>query len=481
MKRLFIISALFMSFQLFGQQTWIKSYGNSGYDYARDVKQDTDTGYVVTGCSSSFGPDNAEAYLLKLDTGGNFVWSYNYGGQGTEYGEELVITNDSTYAFAGYTNSFGAGGWDFYLVRAGDQGIPMWEKTYGGSDWDRAYGITQLADSGFVMVGESYSFGGYLRAFAVRTDKNGDTLWTYVHNSPEPSFFKGVALDGDSLVMCGGIGDGNANSFDGLVIKMNIDKTIGWTQQIGQGNNDYLNAVYSVNGVYSMGGVRSYNYSADKEDLWMYRIYDDGTLISDTTFVNATPENDGIKDCVARDFDQDYYWVGYTESYGYMVDGKPDVFMAKMTFTELQFAGANFGEEGDDIGYAIDRTYDGGVVICGDTKFWNTGGYNAFIMKLDGPWNFPNWMNDLTYDNITNSISNYAQSTPITVYPNPFENEITLPYLENGYTRIYDLGGKLIYQDTYQQQLDLNELEKGTYLLTIESDGQLYQEMIIKL
>lgn len=163
---------------IWANRNLLKAYGNTGYDFGRDIVQDNDSGYVITGSSSSFGPDNGEAYLLKLNTAGEFSWSRNYGGEGSEWGEGLVVTNDSTYAIAGYTNSYGAGGFDFYLIRIDATGEPIWQKTYGGTNWDKAFALVQLADSGFVLVGDSYSFeGGIRRGYIVRTDKNGELLW----------------------------------------------------------------------------------------------------------------------------------------------------------------------------------------------------------------------------------------------------------------------------------------------------------------
>ncbi|MFT5822080.1 MAG: hypothetical protein ACI8ZM_003336, partial [Crocinitomix sp.] len=212
----------------FGQgNSFLKAYGNSGYDFGRDIKQDNDTGYVITGSSSSFA-DDGEAYLLKLDEEGEFEWSHNYGGTGSEWGESLVITMDSTYAIAGYTNSYGAGGFDFYLVRIDAAGLPIWENYYGGSNWDQAYGLVQLPDGGFIMAGESYSFhDGKRSGYMVRTDADGTMVWQLALAGAE-SFFRDIDLDGDSIVLCGGIADGGVDSYDGYVAKYNIDGSFGW-------------------------------------------------------------------------------------------------------------------------------------------------------------------------------------------------------------------------------------------------------------
>ena len=141
MKKLSLILLLLTAYFAEAQNiNFIKSYGNNGYDVGKDVKQDLDTGYIATGSSSSFNSADADVYLLKVDSMGNFKWSYNYGGTGSDWGEKVMLTPDSAYAIAGYTNSFGAGGFDFYLIKTDKFGNPEWERTYGGSDWDKAHG-----------------------------------------------------------------------------------------------------------------------------------------------------------------------------------------------------------------------------------------------------------------------------------------------------------------------------------------------------
>ena len=60
---------------------------------------------------------------------------------------------------AGYTDSFGAGSNDFYLVKTNNQGDRLWTRTYGGICDDYAYSVQQTADGGYIMAGFTYSFG----------------------------------------------------------------------------------------------------------------------------------------------------------------------------------------------------------------------------------------------------------------------------------------------------------------------------------
>ena len=463
-------------------ESFLKAYGNTGYDFGRDIVQDNDSGYVITGSSSSFGPDNGEAYLLKLNTAGEFSWSRNYGGEGSEWGEGLVVTNDSTYAIAGYTNSYGAGGFDFYLIRIDATGEPIWQKTFGGTNWDKAFALVQLADSGFVLVGDSYSFeGGIQRGYIVRTDKNGELLWEKTVEGPMPSFFTDVALDGDSIVICGGKGDGGVETFDGLIQKYHIDGTFGWEKTIGKEFNDFFSAIYSSGGYYSLGGTRSYTYPLDKENMWMYRTDDIGNEIIDTVYVNFSPNIDGVNDITVRDFDQDYYFVGHTKSYGYLLDGFADIFVGKMTATEIHLTANTYGEKGTDIGQAIAKTRDGGVVFLCDTEFFATGGHNILVIKLNYLWDYPGLFDFIEYDDITTSVEEIIEKELIEIYPNPFQDIIFLPEIETGYVSIFGLDGKLVTsKDVDSNQVNLSELSKGIYVLSVTVDNILYQKRIVK-
>lgn len=493
MKRFihYSISIAFILFvgQSYGQSTrWYKCYGNSGYDYARDVKEDNDTGYVVTGSSTSFGVDNSEAYLLKLNKMGEFQWSRNYGGPGSEWGESMVITNDSTYAIAGYTNSYGAGGFDFYLIRIDEDGEPLWEQYYGGADWDRAFGLIQLPDSGFVMAGETYSFEpGKQEGYIIRTDKNGDVIWEYVIDDVAPSFLKDIDLDGDSIVVCGGIGDGGYDTYDGYVAKFHIDGTFGWDKRIGEEHNDYFNAVCVEGGLYNLGGVNGYEYIDEGDNMWLYRMDDIGTEVIDTVYPTLSPRTDGINDVDVRDFDLDYYHTGYSVSWGYgEIDGEPDLFIGKLAMAGFQLGAQNYGHAGPDVGHAIHYCRDGGVVIAGDTKFFATGGNNIMVIKMNILWErFEGDEGDIfsfvEYDYITSSITSYAELNDVTVYPNPFNDVIQIPEIAQGMFSIYSADGKLVVQETkYSQLIDLSDLASGTYILVIESEGEIHRSRIVK-
>lgn len=486
MKKIITLFTLFFSLYGFSQNIhFIKSYGNSGYDFGKDIKQDLDTGYIATGSSSSFTSGTADAFLLKVDSLGNFKWSYNYGGQETDWGESVVVTHDSSYAIGGYTNSFGNGGFDFYAVRADKDGTPIWEKTYGGSDWDRAHSIVQLADSGFVLVGETYSFGnGNSDIYMVRTDKSGDTIWTRTYGGTESDYANAVILDDDSLVVVGGTESFGAGMTDGIILKYHIDGTLGWTKLAGMDKDDYFTSI-SVHpgGDYAIGGSRDYDHFSNCDcgnDFWVYRIDPTGlTTVLDTSRSGADQTGYDLVQDLVIDNNNNTYIGGSTTSWGTVdiAQGYTDAFIGKF-LNNYYSAGSyigNFGTVNNDIVHALDYTYDDGIVGVGNLNFNSTGGYNMFIVKVDqsNSTGFITVTTELTNEDITLSLEDFnSEESKLNAYPTLVSNQITVEGLSENFSySIFSMNGSLITQKTTDHDIILvDELSEGLYILTINTD-----------
>jgi hypothetical protein len=492
MKILIVIIVLLIPF--IGQSqniNFIKSYGNNGYDYGRDIKQDVDTGYIATGSSSSFTSGNADVFLLKVDSLGNFKWSYPYGGAGADWGESVVVTLDSSYAVGGYTNSFGAGGFDFYLVRTNNIGVPLWEKTYGGSDWERAHDMIQLADSGFVLVGETYSYGnGNMDAYIIRTDKNGDTLWTKTYGGTENDYANAVLLDGDSLVVVGGTQSFGAGMTDGLILKYHIDGSFGWSKVAGMERDDYFTGCVKskIENSYFFSGTRSYYYNQTGYlgDFWLYKISTDGNgLFADTTLTAGSHELEVAYDLVVNN-NNDVYYCGETKSFGYStIDFHTDAYLGEIesNFYSSTYGGP-FGTAGDDYLIGIDYCYDDGVVAIGNLQYNSTGGTNVCILRIDQSNSSPGIYvtQELTNENITLSLSDITTNINFNVYPTLFQNNILIDGLPiENVVEVYDLQGKKLFnKNNVQNSINLSNLSNGMMIMVITTKEGKYSTKIIK-
>jgi len=142
-----------------GNVVWTKTIGGSLTDVALSIIQSSDGGYAVAGETSSFGAGDSDMYVVKLDSEGNVVWTKTIGGSDFDAAYSIIQSSDGGYAVAGYTLSFGAGGFDMYVVKLDSEGNVQWTKTIGGSFYNFAWSIIQSIDGGYAVAGETLSFG----------------------------------------------------------------------------------------------------------------------------------------------------------------------------------------------------------------------------------------------------------------------------------------------------------------------------------
>jgi len=157
-----------------GNMEWNWTYGGTGYDYASSLAQTSDGGYALAGDTHSFGAGDADFWLIKTDASGNMEWNRTYGEANADSAHSLVLTSDGGFALAGETDSFGAGGFDFWLVKTDGSGNIEWSRTYGGAESDNANSLVQTSDGGYALAGNTQSFGaGGYDLWLVRTNEQG--------------------------------------------------------------------------------------------------------------------------------------------------------------------------------------------------------------------------------------------------------------------------------------------------------------------
>lgn len=142
-----------------GVLQWNKTYGGPSDDSAHSIVQTSDGGYALAGFTYSFGSGDKDFWLVKVDSQGNMEWNKTFGGTGIDDAVSLVKTSDGGYVLAGCTSSWGAGSNDVWVVKTDSFGNLVWSQTYGGAGADYAYSIIQASDGGYALVGNTASFG----------------------------------------------------------------------------------------------------------------------------------------------------------------------------------------------------------------------------------------------------------------------------------------------------------------------------------
>tara|TARA_Y100001954_G_C15745517_1_gene570838 strand:+ start:41 stop:1348 length:1308 start_codon:yes stop_codon:yes gene_type:complete len=169
-----------------GNSLWNKTIGGINNDESYSVKQTNDEGYIISGWTESFGNGNKDVYLIKTNDNGDSLWTKTYGGSNDDEGYSVQQTNDGGYIITGSTKSFGNGGYDVWLIKTDVNGDSLWTKTYGGTNWEKGSSVQQTNDGGYIICGETSSLGnGYYDVYLIKTDGNGNV--TTIFNTPTPS------------------------------------------------------------------------------------------------------------------------------------------------------------------------------------------------------------------------------------------------------------------------------------------------------
>lgn len=141
-----------------GELDLTRSFGKNAWNYANSLQPANDGGWILAG-TYRWSDYNYEAWASKLTPSGEIEWEWFYGGSENESARSVQQTQEGGYIMAGETSSFGAGGKDIWILKLSAAGHVEWQRAYGRNEDDSASRVQQTGDGGYVVAASTRSFG----------------------------------------------------------------------------------------------------------------------------------------------------------------------------------------------------------------------------------------------------------------------------------------------------------------------------------
>lgn len=264
-----------------GESLWSKTFGGANNDFGNAVIQTADNGYVVIGSTESYGSGGSDFWMIKTNSAGDSLWSKTYGGNYHDIAFSGIQTSDDGFALTGYTQPAGFSNADVWLIKTDHLGDVEWSQTYGGNLNELANSVQQTYDEGYIITGYTNSFGaGAQDVYLIKTDMYGDMIWTKTYGGTSNDVGNCVIETAESdFIVCGFnfslSPDGDPDLW---LIKTDISGDTLWTRTYGGSGSEVGNFVEETfDGGLIVSGWTS-SYGAGQEDIWLLHLDQDGTV-----------------------------------------------------------------------------------------------------------------------------------------------------------------------------------------------------------
>jgi hypothetical protein len=283
-----------------GDSIWNKDYQFKKDHWEKSIKQTKDSGFVIVGTNKT------SRDILKLDSEGNELWEKSFDSLQSNFEcTSIAETIDNGYIISTISHHSEIQSTYIMLIKTDDSLNIQWKKEYpptgnfefGSGSTAYGYEVFQTSDGGYFSIGSSTRRDSnpgelYARGWLIKTDSNGDTLWTKLTGLQNYLFstrlYTGLEDSDRNLVVAG-----DKQSHFLYIIKLKPDGTIIWEKELGIYTELELRGfdIKETNdGGYIITGDKTKG-SLDYQDLFLMKVNKDGILVSVKSEEKTIPTN----------------------------------------------------------------------------------------------------------------------------------------------------------------------------------------------
>lgn len=383
----FALAACLLAFLLPGaphsaQDPWVTFYGGAGNDYAYGVAEVPGGGFVAVGNTQSTGAGDFDFWLFRTDAQGSLLWEKVLGGPLEDKAYSVAVTPAGEIYAAGRTGSFGAGSLDIWVVKLDAQGQVLWQKAYGGTGLDFMWpgGVVVTEDGGCALAGSTESFGkGIKDVLLLRLNPDGTVRWqkTYGGTNDDRAHALCLSPEGD-FVIAGYTKSFGAGGLDGWLLKVSSTGMLQWQKSYGGRRDDWFYSVAPVpGGGYAVAGSTMNGKTPAQWDFLVLMVSEDGEPLWERTL--GGPQEDSAI-AVSASLDGSLTACGQTKSGGTGIEF--DAWVTTFDSAgDLRSQRRYFGNQ-DDFAYGIIPVSDGGFLMAGRTLSYGNLVEDAWLFRL---------------------------------------------------------------------------------------------------
>lgn len=357
----------------------LKTLGGPQEDCCGVAHQTMDGGYIFTAFTNSYGAGNYDIWLIKTDSNGVEQWNRTFGGSASDISLTGIQTSDGGYIIAGRTDSYGSGENDVWLIKTDSNGIEQWNKTFGADGYYMSRCVQQTSDGGYIIAG-FYDITlpwGDGDVFIIKTNSSGDEQWNKTFSGDGADGVYSIQQTSDGGYIMTGILSNQITFGEVMLFKIDSNGNHTWNKTFAGGVSDESGSCVreTSDGGFIIAG-RCELYDPDG-DIWLIKTNSTGVEQWNKTFGGNENEY-GTR--VQQTSDEGYIVIGPTNTFGMGVN---DIWLVKTDSNGNEQWNKTYGGESIDFGSSVLQTADGGFFVFGQTSSYGTGGRDILWFKTD--------------------------------------------------------------------------------------------------